>query len=110
MIQKHRTTKSKQKLSEDISVIEHTIKTKSLFITATNQLDKQKLDSQSLLFKYKDQHKVERGNRFLKNPLCMSAAIFLKNQKRIVALGIIVLICYLIYTALEFKLRRSRKT
>ena len=99
--------KIKAELDEDCTAIEEAIKKKSMFILATNQLDKQKLDSEGFLLKYKDQHKVERGNRFLKNPLCITSAIFLKNQNRIRALGVIMLLCYLIYTALEFKLRRA---
>ena len=97
----------KAELDEEPTAIETAIKKKGMFIIATNQLDKKKLDSEGLLFKYKDQHKVERGNRFLKNPLCITSAIFLKNQNRIRALGAIMLLCYLVYTALEFKLRRS---
>ena len=75
----------KAELDQDSTVIETTIKKKSMFILATNQLDKQKLDSEGLLFKYKDQHKVERGNRFLKNPLCITSAIFLRinNESRL---------------------------
>ena len=44
-------------LDKDPTAIETAIKKKGMVIIATNQLDKQKLDSEGLLYKYKDQHK-----------------------------------------------------
>lgn len=94
-------------LGENPDHIEQAIEKKSRFILATNELDKEKLSSLAFLETYKDQHKVERGFRFLKNPLCMASSVFLKNQKRIVALGFVMMLGLLIYSAIEYSLRRA---
>ena len=52
---------------------------KSCFILATNELDCAALSDQQLLAAYKDQQKVERGFRFLKDPLFMASSLFLKS-------------------------------
>ncbi|MFM7457493.1 MAG: hypothetical protein ACKO3R_02360, partial [bacterium] len=51
------------------------------FIVATNELDASKLNPEEILNYYKDQGKVERGFRFLHDPLCMADAVFLKNDR-----------------------------
>ncbi|MFM7372623.1 MAG: hypothetical protein ACKO2Z_33545, partial [Sphaerospermopsis kisseleviana] len=48
---------------------------------ATNELDASKLNPEEILNYYKDQGKVERGFRFLHDPLCMADAVFLKNDR-----------------------------
>jgi len=45
----------------------------SCFILASNQLDMKALSDQELIEAYKDQQKVERGFRFLKDPMFMAS-------------------------------------
>lgn len=78
---------------------------KSCFILATNQLDCQQLSAEELMAVYKDQQKVERGFRFLKDPLFMASTLFLESSRRIMALSMIMTICLLIYAALEHRIR-----
>jgi transposase len=59
---------------------------KSCFILATNQLDSQALSDDDLLSAYKDQQQVERGFRFLKDPLFMASPLYLKSPQRLMAL------------------------
>ncbi len=99
--------KLKVTLVEDPKKIENAIKIKSRFIVGTSVIEKRKLTSKELLKTYKDQHKVERGFRHLKNPLCMARAVYLKKQSRIVALGFIMLLGLLIYSAIEYATRRA---
>jgi transposase len=80
---------------------------KSCFILATNQLDLQALSDDELIFAYKDQQKVERGFRFLKDPMFMASTLFLKSPKRIMALMMVMTLCLLIYAALEYRIRES---
>lgn len=56
---------------------------KSGFILATHQLDFQALPDAELLRAYQEQQKVERGFRFLKDPLFMASTLYLKSPKRI---------------------------
>lgn len=82
---------------------------KSCFIVATNELDAQLLPEAELLQTYKDQQKVERGFRFLKDPLFMASTLFLKSVTRIMALTAIMTLCLLVYAALEYRIRKALK-
>ena len=85
------------------------IERKSCYILATNQLDSKLLSDQEIINKYKNQQKVERGFRFLKDPLFMTSTLFLKSPKRIMALTMIMTLCLLVYAALEYKIRQALK-
>jgi len=52
------------------------------FILATNVLDKMELTTEEMLSKYKGQQSVERGFRFLKDPLFLTDSVFLKSPLR----------------------------
>ena len=82
---------------------------KSCFILATNQLDCKALSDEDLTVTYKDQQKVERGFRFLKDPLFMASTLFLKSPKRIMALMMVMTLCLLVYAALEYRIRGALK-
>ena len=83
---------------------------KSCFILASNQLNQEELSDGELIAAYKDQQKVERGFRFLKDPLFMASTLFLKSPKRIMALMMIMTLCLLVYAALEYRIRETLKT
>ena len=80
---------------------------KSCFIIATNQLNYEELSDEELLEVYKDQQKVERGFRFLKDPMFMASTLFLKSRKRIMALMMVMTLCLLVYAALEYRIRKA---
>jgi len=54
---------------------------------------------------YKDQGGVERGFRFLKDPLFLASSVFVKKPERIIALSLIMVLCLLIYRLAEVRLR-----
>jgi transposase len=84
------------------------IRRKSCFILATNQLDDQQLNEEEILHKYKkDQQKVERGFRFLKDPQFLASTLYLKKPERIMALLMIMTLSLLIYATLEHKIRKA---
>ena len=56
---------------------------------------------------YKEQQAVERGFRFLKDPFFMTSSVFLKSQDRIVALGMVMCLCLLVYTIAQRFLRKQ---
>lgn len=80
---------------------------KSCFILATNQLDEQALSDEALIKAYQDQQTVERGFRFLKDPLFMASTLFLKSPQRIMALMMVMTLCLLVYAALEYRFRQA---
>lgn len=80
---------------------------RSRFILATNQLDGVEWPAQRLLEEYKNQQKVERGFRFLKDPLFFTSSIFVKNPKRVEALALLMALTLLVYSLAERKIRQS---
>jgi transposase len=49
--------------------LEREVRRKAAFLVATNVLDPDQLSDQELIQTYKEQHSVERGFSFLKDPL-----------------------------------------
>ncbi len=94
-------------LSSDHQSFQKRLKRKSCFILATNQTDTTLMSSQQILADYKNQQKVERGFRFLKDPMFMASAVFLKSPKRIMALTMVMTVCLLVYAALEHRIRKG---
>jgi transposase len=77
------------------------------FILATNVLDSTVLSASDALREYKAQQGVERGFRFLKDPLFFASSVFLKSPKRIAALGMIMALCLLVYNLGQRQLRQA---
>lgn len=77
------------------------------FLLATNVLDREGLPSWEVLRRYKDQARtVERGFRFLKDPLFFTGSTFLKRPERVMALGMVMALALLVYALGEWALRR----
>jgi len=84
------------------------LRRKSCFILATNQLDEKQLTEEEMIRRYKkDQQKVERGFRFLKDPQFLASTLFLKKPERIMALLMIMTLSLLIYATLEHRIRTA---
>jgi len=83
---------------------------KSQFILASNDLDTENLTAEQALHLYKnEQQKVERGFRFLKDPMFLLDKIFLELPRRIMALSMVMALCLLVYTLAQFKIRKALK-
>jgi len=78
---------------------------KACWIVGTNVLNPAILSDQHLITTYKEQGGVERGFRFLKDPLFLASSVFVKKPQRIMALSFIMVLCLLIYRLAEFRLR-----
>jgi len=76
------------------------------FVLASNDLD---LDPETMLNYYKGQQTVERGFRFLKDKSFHVSEVFLKKEERIEALSMVMVLCLLIYSYAEWKLRKKLK-
>jgi len=83
------------------------IQRKSCYILATNQVDSEQLPDTEMMALYKSQQKVERGFRFMKDPLFMASSLFLKSPQRMMVLMMIMTLCLLLYAALEYRIRQS---
>jgi transposase len=78
---------------------------KACFIVGTNELESKALSDQELVTTYKDQSGVERGFRFLKDPLFLASSVFVKKPERIIAVSLIMVLCLLVYRLAEYRLR-----
>ena len=65
------------------------------------------LSDQELIQTYKEQHSVERGFSFLKDPLFLASSVFVKKPERIVALSLVMVLCLLVYRLAEHRLREQ---
>jgi transposase len=101
--------KVKSSYEENIETIMQALNRKGRFILATNDLDEDKYSDQMILNEYKEQQKVERGFRFLKDPWFMVDSIFLKTPKRIEALMMVMTLCLMVYNIAQYKLREALK-
>lgn len=80
------------------------------FILATNELDEQALPTSEMLSHYKEQGiAVERGFRFLKDPLFFVHSLFLKSPARIMALIMVMGLALLVFALAERQLRLRLK-
>lgn len=75
------------------------------FILATNVLDEQTYPAERLLREYKAQQHVERGFRFLKDPLFFTSSVFVKKPQRVEALALVMALTLLVYSLGQRKLR-----
>ena len=75
---------------------------KGKFIVATNACSEETVSDAELLQKYKGQSStVERGFRFLKDPMFFADSLFVKTPRRIMALVMIMGLCLLVYALAE---------
>jgi transposase len=96
-------------IERDEGSIELKINKRSIFIVATNELSNTELTDQEIFDNYKGQKHVERGFRFLKDPLFFASSLYLKKPERIVSLTMIMCLSLLVYSICERKLRKTLK-
>jgi len=75
------------------------------YIIATN-VPAEALSAAEVLQIYSEQSKVERGFRFLKDPMFFTSGMFLKKPERLQGLLMVMTLALLVYTLAERKLRR----
>lgn len=85
---------------------EHECQRRARYIVGTSVLDPTRLSDEELIWIYKGQSSVERGFRFLKDPLFLASSVFLKKPERIAALGFVMVVCLLVYRLAEHRLRK----
>jgi transposase len=86
--------------------IAEALKSKGKFVLGSNELDKERLPAEMMLKAYKGQGaSVERGFRFLKDPMFFASSLFLEKPERIMALLMIMGLSLLVYALAERALR-----
>jgi len=97
-------------LQADPAALQQARLTFGKFILATNELDRQALPTREMLSHYKEQGiAVERGFRFLKDPLFFAHSLFLKSPARIMALVMVMGLALLVFALAERQLRLRLK-
>jgi transposase len=91
----------------DPAALERAALRQACFLVATNVLDPAQLSDQELIQTYQDQHSVERGFAFLKDPLFLASSVFVKKPHRIMALAFIMVLCLLVYRLAEVRVREQ---
>jgi transposase len=90
------------KVEEDEKAIQSALITKGKFVLESSELERQGLTDEALIELYKAQNTtMERGFRFLKDPLFFASGLFLKKPERVMALLMVMGLCLLIYAACE---------
>jgi len=96
------------KLIPDEVALEEARRTLGKFVIATSVLEPEALSGQEMLAHYREQGvSVERGFRFLKDPLFFAHSLFLKSPRRIMALLMVMGLALLVYALAERKLRQA---
>jgi transposase len=94
----------KAELERNEAAIAEDLELSGRYILATNVL---KLKGDELLTEYKGRQSVERGFRFLKEPLFFASSLFVKSPRRVAAITMVMGLCLLVYTLGERSLRRA---
>ena len=93
-------------LFEDDMQIDRLQRTHGKYVIATNELNDDKLGLLAMLDIYKSQSRsVERGFRFLKDPMFFADSLFLKKPTRIMALLMVMGLSLLVYALAEHQVR-----
>jgi len=86
--------------------IAEALKSKGKFILGSNELDEEQLPAEMILTAYKGQAaSVERGFRFLKDPMFFASGLFLEKPERIMALLMVMGLSLLVYALAERSVR-----
>jgi transposase len=95
-------------LAVDEPRIEQLQHAKACFILATN-IPERELSDAEVFAAYKNQSSVERGFRFLKDPLFFVSSLFLKKPSRIQGLLMVMTLSLLVYAIAQRRLRAELK-
>lgn len=76
------------------------------YIVATN-VPAEELPAADVVRIYKEQSKVERGFRFLKDPQFFTSALFLKKPERVQGMLLVMTLALLVYSLAERRLRKA---
>lgn len=79
---------------------------KACFVLATN-IDSKKKNDEEIFFTYKNQSGVEKGFRFLKDPLFFTSSLFITKPSRIAGLLMVMTLSLMIYNIAQRRMRKE---
>lgn len=94
-------------LQRDEAAIEAELEHSGRYLLATNVTDAQELSGEDMLSEYKSRQSVERGFRFLKDPLFFTQSTFVNTPRRVAAIAMVMGLCLLVYALGERSLRNA---
>jgi transposase len=98
----------KTELKRDEKSIGEELERSGRYILATNVLsEREELTNDELLAEYRGRQSVERGFRFLKDPLFFASSMFVKTPRRVAAIAMVMGLCLLVYALGERSLRQA---
>ncbi len=92
------------KPQEDKGKIDRMRKTGGYYVIGTN-IDQEQLSTPEVIDAYREQSCVERGFRFLKDPLFFVSSLFVKKPSRISSLLMVMVLSLLVYGIAERRMR-----
>jgi transposase len=95
-------------LSIDPAKIEKKRHHKACFVLGTN-IDEKELEDSQVLKTYKILNNVEKGFRFLKDPVFFTSSLFLKKPSRIQGLLMVMTLALLVYSIAQRRMRQILK-
>ncbi|MCP4324195.1 MAG: IS1634 family transposase [Alteromonadales bacterium] len=95
-------------IEENKTAITQAVEQRTCFVLATN-IDEKELSPTEILTHYKAQSTVERGFRFLKDPLFFVSSLFIKKPSRIDALLMVMTLSLLVYSIAQRRMRTKMK-
>lgn len=94
-------------LIRDEAAIEAELEHSGRYLLATNVTDREELSGEDMLSEYKARQRVERGFRFLKDPMFFTSSTFVNTPRRVAAIAIVMGLCLLVYALGERSLRTA---
>ncbi len=96
-------------VQEKHAVKQEAIKQSSCFVIGTT-IPKNEVDDASIITAYKNQNNtVEKGFRFLKDPLMFTSSLFVKKPERIMGLLMVMTLALLVYAIAQRRLHKTLK-
>jgi transposase len=96
-------------IQEKHAVRQEAIRQSSCFVVGTTILQKDLSDAE-VIIAYKNQNNtVERGFRFLKDPLMFTSSLFVKKPERIMGLLMVMTLALLVYAIAQRRLHKALK-
>ena len=96
-------------VQERDAVKQEAIKQSSCFVIGTT-IPKNEVDDPSIIMAYKNQNNtVEKGFRFLKDPLMFTSSLFVKKPERIMGLLMVMTLALLVYAIAQRQLHKTLK-
>jgi transposase len=92
----------------DKEVLRHLQNYKACFVLGTN-IKKESLSNEEIIAGYTGQSSVERGFRFLKDPLFFVSSLFVTKPSRIQGLLMVMTLALLVYSVAQRRLRQKLK-